>query len=312
MAETNVNTGTPYDDAFRTILTECKELIIPVVNEVFGTNFSGKEPITVLSNERFLPQEGGSQSKRITDSYFEIIFSKTTYRYHLECQSSQDGTMIVRMFEYDAQIAAENAVISGNEMIVTFPESAVIYLRQTQNTPDEMKITIRVPNGEISYCAPVMKVQNYSLEAIFDKQLWFLLPFYIFRFEKRFSELENSEAELKDVQTQFLDVVARLNELVQAEKMTEFEKYTILDMSKKVLESLAANYSNVKKGVSAVMGGKILEYEARTIKYEGEALKTISLVERCMKHNNCSAQAACELMGCDYEEYVNAKAFLEK
>jgi len=40
-------------------------------------------------------------------------------------------------------------------------------------------------------------------------------------------------------------------------------------MSNKVLEHIAAKHEVVRKGVKAVMGGKILEYEAKTIRNEG-------------------------------------------
>ena len=40
-------------------------------------------------------------------------------------------------------------------------------------------------------------------------------------------------------------------------------------MSNKVLEHIAVKYDSVRKGVRAVMGGKVLEYEAKTIKREG-------------------------------------------
>ncbi len=43
----------------------------------------------------------------------------------------------------------------------------------------------------------------------------------------------------------------------------------IVDMSKKVLEHLAMKYSNVKKGVSDIMGGKILEYPTKTAWRQG-------------------------------------------
>lgn len=33
------NYGTPYDDSFRTLLTDCKRLIVPLVNEMFGESF---------------------------------------------------------------------------------------------------------------------------------------------------------------------------------------------------------------------------------------------------------------------------------
>ena len=43
-------------------------------------------------------------------------------------------------------------------------------------------------------------------------------------------------------------------------------------MSQKVLEHIAAKFDNVKKGVKSVMGGQILEYEAKTILNEGRIL----------------------------------------
>lgn len=49
--------NTPYDDVFRTLLTDCTELIIPVVNEIFHTKYTGKEKsvcfkTNILSNCR--------------------------------------------------------------------------------------------------------------------------------------------------------------------------------------------------------------------------------------------------------------------
>ena len=37
------NYGTPYDDSFRTLLTDCKRLIVPLVNEMFGENWQETE-----------------------------------------------------------------------------------------------------------------------------------------------------------------------------------------------------------------------------------------------------------------------------
>ena len=32
--------NTPYDDAFRTLLQDCPELVIPLINELFGTDYT--------------------------------------------------------------------------------------------------------------------------------------------------------------------------------------------------------------------------------------------------------------------------------
>ncbi|MCI9389885.1 MAG: hypothetical protein HFH54_09430 [Lachnospiraceae bacterium] len=52
-------TSTPYDDVFRTLLNDCSQLVIPVINEVFGEDYSGKEEIIFSPNEHFLNRQGG-------------------------------------------------------------------------------------------------------------------------------------------------------------------------------------------------------------------------------------------------------------
>lgn len=42
-----------------------------------------------------------------------------------------------------------------------------------------------------------------------------------------------------------------------------------MEMSDKVVENLARKYENVREGVKSVMGGKVLEHEAKTILREG-------------------------------------------
>ena len=59
-------TNTPYDDVFRTLLTDCTELIIPVVNEIFHMNYTGKEQIYLLQNEHFIQDR---KSTRLNSSH---------------------------------------------------------------------------------------------------------------------------------------------------------------------------------------------------------------------------------------------------
>ena len=60
--------GTPFDDVFRTLLEKCSKLIIPVINEVFMTDYSMEEDVILLSNEHFVLDANGKERKRITDS----------------------------------------------------------------------------------------------------------------------------------------------------------------------------------------------------------------------------------------------------
>lgn len=262
--------NTPYDDVFRTLLNDCSSLIIPVINEIFGEHYSGTETIIFSPNEHFLNQQNGNEDERITDTSFKIL-GKETKKYHLECQSSTDNSMLIRFFEYDTQIALDEGEIHGNILTVTLPHSAVLFLRCRASTPDTLKIRMVTPGGILEYDILVMKSQQYTLEELFEKNLLLLIPFYIFSHESRFEVYEKDKTKLRVLQKEYEWIKNKLEELSKQGIINEYTRCTIIDMSNKVLEHIARKYHTVKEGVKLVMGGKILEYEAKTIKREGIA-----------------------------------------
>ena len=289
--------NTPYDDVFRTLLTDCTELMIPVVNEIFHTKYTGKETICLLQNEHFIKMPDGSEQERITDSSFEIISEETApiaqvqkKRYHIECQSTEDGTMIVRMFEYDTQLALENRALTSNTLTVQFPDSAIVSLRHTKNTPEEMIVKVLTPGGRVSYTVPVLKVKRYTIHELFERKLFFLIPFHIFAYEKDFKELEENKKKLKQLEAEYASIRERLEIACQMGDLNRYAKAAILDMSRKVIEHIAVKYKNVAKGVSRTMGGKVLNYEAKDIlnrgRREGEEYTKIQIATKLLNMGN--------------------------
>ena len=132
-----------------------------------------------------------------------------------------------------------------------------------------MRIEIKVPGGQTAFTVPVMKAQNYGIQEIFAKNLLFLIPFYIFLHEKRLKEYDENQEKLDVLQEEYREIMKRLDTLQREGKISSYTRVTILEMSGKVLEHLAKDYQNVREGVKAVMGGRILEYEAKTILKEG-------------------------------------------
>jgi len=261
---------TPYDDAFRTMMNDCIRLLIPVLNEVFGKDYTGKEKIVLHPNEHFINQQDGKEQKRVTDSAFSIISENGEEdKYVFECQSNADDTLIIRIFEYITQVALDSGKIINHKLIVTIPNAAVLFLRSNKKTPNAMTIVINTPGGSVNFDIPIIKVNSYSLDEIFEKNLYFLLSFYIFNLEKNFPKYEKNPAELKNLKKEYMNFMARLEQAVTDGKIFTHDKRTILEMSKKVLENIAVKYNNVQKEVKEIMGGKVLDYEGRNIFYEG-------------------------------------------
>lgn len=254
--------ATPYDDSFRTLLTDCPKLVIPLVNEMFSERYDTENTVTLYQNEHFLPDAG----ERISDSNFSIGTDRRK-RYNIECQSNRDGSIVIRLFEYGAQVAQENAETEDGSTTFRFPNSGVLYLRSSREESREHLIRIVTSSGELAYKIPLLKIQDYTIESIFEKKLWFLIPFYFFNF--RMSHLEQSREAREEMAETYNAVFAGLGELVRKGEMTEYERQSIRSMSERVALALAGKYENVRKGVEAVMGGKVLEYEAKDILREG-------------------------------------------
>ena len=49
----------------------------------------------------------------------------------------------------------------------------------------------------------IRKVQRYSIQEIFDKRLLFLIPFYIFTHEGKFSEYDKDERKLEALMDEY-------------------------------------------------------------------------------------------------------------
>ena len=261
--------GNIYDGAFRTILNDCRKLIIPVINEIFSEHYTGEEEIRFFPNEHFLDQQDAADKERITDTNFQII-GITAKKYHLECESSlPDGRITIRLFEYDAQIALDEGEVTEETLTVTFPNTAVMYLRAYKKTPDKMKYVIITPGGTVQYDVPIMKVQSYSLDEIFEKRLLMLIPFYIFSHEKSFSEYNNNEQKLEELKAEYRIILERLDDLEKQGIIGAFDKRTIIDLSSDVINEIARKYENVQKGIGAMMRGPLIQTEARTILNRG-------------------------------------------
>ncbi len=309
--DTGVQIDTPYDDVFRTLLNDCRQLVIQLVNEVFGEDYTGEEDVIFSPNEHFLNQQNGEEEKRITDSSFSIIGTKVR-KYLLECQTNPDSSMLVRIFEYSTQVALDEGKISGDTLEVVIPNCAILFLRSTRNTPEQMHIRFQFREEYFTYDIPVIKIQQYTLNDLLQKNLLFLLPFYIFTYDRKLKEYNSSEEKLNTLKADYQMIMNHLNDLECREQLSTYYKKTIVEMTEKVADNLAAGYANIRKKVRTVMGGKILEYEAKTILQKGiqqerqrNEIELAQMVKNLMANLGWTAEQAFNNLGLSREAREN-------
>ena len=258
--------NTIFDDVFRTMIEKMPYLAVPLINEVFHTSYPQDVPIIQLRNEH--QQENG---EIITDSCLKI----GDKLYHIECQSTDDTTMAIRMIEYDFSIAVENAHTPGRRYRMDFPRSCVLYLRSGNNTPDFLGVEMALADGNIVlYQISTIKLETYTKDSIFEKNLLMLLPFYIMRYEKNIHEMSENPELFQCLLNEYEEIRTNLvKELSGADKAALY-----MDLNKliiKIADYICQSEEVVRKGIGDVMGGKVLELESERLRAEGEKIGEI-------------------------------------
>ena len=304
--------NTIFDDVFRTMLEKMPRLIIPVINEVFQTSYSEHEHIEQYRNEHHT-----KSGEIITDSYFGI----GSMLYHIECQSTHDSHMCIRMIEYDFAIDLEDVKKKGTLYEMNFPHSCVLYLRQHHSLPEELQVKVNLPDEtSFIYKVPVIKVQEYTKDEIFQKRLLFFLPFYIMRYENDLKEISQDPCKISELVSEFQSIQCQLRNALSPEEETDLYR-RILELMKQVSDYLLEKIPEptLKERIGDTMGGKVLELETdklieRSIEQgieQGIEQATVNFVTRMLKQD-MSIEDIILYTGCNQDDVLRIKDQLEK
>lgn len=283
-----------FDDVFRTMEEYIPELMLPLINEVFHTNYSDDVIVTRLADKRHI-----FQNLIETDSCLSIGGKL----YHFECESNPNsGIIAIRMFQYDIAVALENKQHENGTFVVQFPSSCVIYLRHNKNTRNQEKIIVRMPDDrKIEYLVPIVKSQEYTKEDIFEKRLYVLLPYYILRYEKQLNLIEREENRRQKLMEEYDSICLQLcNTLGRENPLGYSELHKLIA---RVLDYVLQKSNETKKEVQQVMGGHILEsWKDEMIRIgreeghaEGHAAALTELMTKKLKNGKTLEQIAAEL-----------------
>ena len=165
-----------------------------------------------------------------------------------------------------------------------FPKSCVLYLRSGKNTPDFLEIEMVLSDENIvHYRVPTMKLETYTRDSIFEKNLLMLLPFYIMRYEKDIHEMSENPEMFQSLLNAYEEIRINLErELSGADKTALYMNLNKLII--KIADYICRNEKTVRKGIGEIMGGKVLELESERL-------------ERLQKEAEAEAKAIGEAIG---------------
>lgn len=249
--------NTIFDDVFRTLLEKMPELAVPLINEVFGTSYP--EDIEIIQKRN---EHQTKQGEIITDSHL-LILDKV---YHIECQSTHDSNMVIRMIEYDFSVSLESMEKAEGTYRMYFPHSCILYLRGDQDRK-LLSVEMIMPDGSVTeYKVPTIYVGHYTKDEILQKQLFFLLPFYIMRYEKKV--LDIAHPELQKMLEEYREIEKRLEEEFLEEGKEKVYR-DLIELIIRIAGYILKDQEEARKGFGDVMGGKVLELKSDKLIQEG-------------------------------------------
>ena len=246
-----MESNTIFDDVFRTMLEKMPQLAVPLINEVFGTSYP--EDVKIIQKRNEHQTQNG---RIITDSHL-LIANRI---YHIECQSTDDSTMVIRMIEYDFAISLEQVQKENGRYRMYFPQSCVLYLRGIKKR-DAISVEIVMPNGgTVEYTVPVVQVQEFTCDDMLRKRLLFLLPYHVIKYEQE-KDLDTDSEKWKE----FLDECKKIESYLEEnflEKGNEKSYRDMIELIIRIADHVFRDNEKVRKGFGDVMGGKVLELES--------------------------------------------------
>lgn len=241
------------------------EQLLPLIKEVHGKKYDKGTDVRPLATEFSVER---SDTKEITSIRADItVIVAECDIYHFECEMHNDGTMVMRMFEYDVHIALSYRKEMPDGMVLKFPHSAVLYLQDNENTPKELCCSIQFQDGgSYEYRVPVLRVQAYTIEEIKEKHLCVLIPFLPLRFRKRISpRRKKTDIQKEELTSFYQQLILVLEEEVAEGYLSEANRNTIISLlGKSMIRVFYRNEALLKEVVE--MTEPILELEFE--KYE--------------------------------------------
>jgi hypothetical protein len=126
-----------------------------------------------------------------------------------------------------------------------------------------MQIIYRFQDQMITMPVPVMNVQSYSADEIYSKGLFFLIPFYAIRYEKRLRKiLDTDDSEYDKIYSELQNYFEKLMEACTRGLLSEDDTRKLAELSKIILSHISRNLrSDRKERMVELVGGQVLELQ---------------------------------------------------
>lgn len=217
------------DEVLKFLFSTSNKVLVKLLNGIFDEKFDVDEVELTVSNNEFVEDDLGILRG---DMFFDILNKNhNKASYHIEFQTKNDNTMVIRMFEYGFKKGKEQLKNSKKfkEEIKTiyFPKQKVIFFEENKSIENQLKLKIIFPDEqEIIYTVDVIKYWEYTDKELKEKKMYPLMPLQLFNLRKELEKAHNKN-DLKKIK-ELSQKAKNLAEKLAKESAKLFEEDEIL------------------------------------------------------------------------------------
>lgn len=137
--------------------------------------------------------------------------------------------------------------------------------------PKYHEARIRFPNGQVvHYEVPIMLVQDYTIDHIFEKHLLSLLPYYILRYEHFLKTKGTDPTKTQKLLDEYIKINDKLAKL--SEDHVNMNLYIdLMTLINDIADYIIPEDNPIKERMSDIMGGKILTLKSEELLERGRS-----------------------------------------
>lgn len=124
-----------------------------------------------------------------------------------------------------------------------------------------------------------------------------------------FPGYNSNEQKLAEQESEYQDILKKLDELERQKVIGAFDKRTIIELSSDVIKEITQKYKNVQKGIGDIMGGALIETSARKIKTIAETEKQKRIATRMLQAGKLTVDEIAEYTELKIEEVEQLAKF---
>ena len=193
-----------------------------MLNSLFEENYDAEATEVSFASNEFVDDEYNILRG---DLFLKLSDEAKSNHYHIELQTLQDDSMVIRMLEYGISKAKELAKYEGGEEETVFylPRQLVIFIEQNLRIQDELRLRLVFPDGqEVRYQVPVIKYWEYTKEDLLEQKLYPLLPLQVFTLRYQMEKIKNRRTHTEEALRERIQEAKRTVENISQEAVRLF------------------------------------------------------------------------------------------